>query len=362
MSMLSLSILSMIMLLQPEPAPSPIEPLPEITVERWSDPMPLVGTTINLDDQGVSIRSAQQIIPLRVPWFDVEGIEPTPAAYPSMKHIADLAWRSHQRLQRGDFTGAEIVYRQLESKYLWGIGEQSVDVAHGLLLCRLDRGDRIGAITPAIAWLSASTETLPIQSGINLDHTNSQAQSYGLIPQLPPVFGSLDVGTVDFGDHLTTRPLRIRVIAEIYQLATERDQYITPAMGDRLDSLADRVQEIRSQSDGIDFMLDMLICQAHPDPDRRMASRRQLKNRTRSQRNTWGEAWARLALGSAMIHENEPLLNEQGVIQLVHIIVRMKHDQPEIALLAAQIANDYLADTQRASWGQALIVEANRSQ
>ena len=362
MSMLSSAILSMVMILVPEPATAPVEPLPEITVERWSDPTPVVGTTINLDDQGVSIRSAQQIIPLRVPWFDVKGIEPMPAAYPSMKHAADLAWRAHQRLRRGDLAGAELIYKQLESKYLWGVGEQSADVAHGLLLCRLDRGDRIGAITPAIAWLTASTNTLPRQSGTNLDRIPSRSQAYGLITQLPPVFGPFDVGTVDFGDHLSTRPLRIQIIAEIYQLATERDQYKTEIMGDRLESLIARAHEIRSQSNGVDFLFDMLICQAHPDADRRKSSRRQLENRVRSQRNTWIEAWARLALGSAMIHEDEPLLNEQGVIQLIHIIVRLKHDQPEIALLAAQIANDYLAQTQRASWGQALIVEANRPQ
>lgn len=361
MSFLLPAILSVVMIFEPDPVVIPSEPLQETIVQRWSDSTPIAGTTINLDDQGVSIRSSQQIIPLRVPWFDVKVIEPTPPAYPSMQAIADLAWRAHQRLVRGDFAGAELVYKQLEPRYLWGVGEQSVDVAQGLFLCRLDRGDRVGAITPAIAWLVAGVNASQTSPATQNDSPETYDQSFGLFTQLPPVFGPHDLGSIDLGDHLNNRPLRLGIIAELYQIALDTDQYKTQETGERLDSLIARSRDIRSQPAGVEFLLDMVMCQAHPEADRRQASRRQLENRFRSQKGTWGEAWARLAIGSSLIHEDDPTLNEQGVIQLIHIIVRMNRDQPELALLAAQIANEYLANTKRASWGQALIAQANRT-
>ena len=327
----------------------------QTVIRQWSSDEVVSGVFISVDDQGVSIRSGDQVIPQIIPWYNVKAIDPKPAGLRAYQSDSDLAWRAHQRLIRGDVSGAEKLYTQLESKYLWKNGPQSLDVALGLFLCRLDRGDRVSAIAPAIAWFTMDSQLHEDGVGLGFD------TEYRLFPQLPPVFSLADSPSLNIKD-LGERQIRAKILAESYRIAIGQASFHTQSAKEDLNAVLRLAQGLHSNDPGVDLVVEMLICQAHPDADRRASARKKLANKIQSADIAWVEAWARLAIGNSLINEDQPSLNEQGVIELIHVIVRMNDSHPNLAILAATIADEYLSSTDRASWGRELRAKANANQ
>lgn len=342
----AIPVISVLAIAEPDVSVSPT------SIDRWSSDVNVTGVFLGVDEQGLAIRVGDEIIPQVIPWYDIKAVEPMPTGARAFQPASDLAWRAHQRLIRGDLAGAEKLYIQLESKYLWKNGPQSLDVALGLFLCRIDRGDRVSAIAPAVAWFAMDTQSSQDAASLGFD------SGYRLFRQLPPVFAATDSQSLNIQD-VDDQHIRAKIIAESYRIANDRASFHTPVAKENLKSVLRLAQSLHSNDPGVDLIIEMLICQTHPDIDRRDAARKKLSNKIRSTDSTWIEAWARLAIGNSLINEERPVLNEKGVIELIHIIVRMNEEHPNLAVLAATIAQEYLSNTDRDSWGRELLIKAN---
>ena len=326
----------------------------QTVVERWSADERWEGVVVLLDTQGVWLKVGQEDIPVVIPWFDVRGIEPVHEQYADFQRVAHDAWRAHARLIRGDYAGAEPIYNRLEDQYLWSRGAQGADVSMGLMLCRLDRGDRVGAIEPFLSWLGATGES----ESQKVSGFDSQ---YGVFVDLVPIFGASDAGAgIDDSEAGHKVSVRQGVLLEYYRLMLDRSVHQTAQSQQRLKRIQSQARELGRRDPGLALIDEVVIAQVHPESEKRAAARKSLQRRTRTDDGTWIELWARLAIGVSLISEQDTQLNEQGVIELIHIIVRLGHLSQPLAILASEIANEYLARTERSAWGNELILEAQR--
>ncbi len=325
------------------------------TLVRWSVDEPVVGVVDAIGRQGIEIRVDGQVIPISVPWYDVRELVPQTGEYRAYRQIAEDAWRAHTRLVRGDFFSAESIYNELSGQYLWRVGPQSADVSLGLARCRLDRRDRVDAVLPMLSWLRATTGDR--FSGLRL--IDEYDEVFGVFVGLPPVFGNDDrvdgLGELPGGNRITDRQ---RALFGYYQLALDRSVHRTPEAQMVLDELAELVRGREGRDSGMRLIEEMVIAQAHPDSQKRLASRAGLRRRIRTDRDTWVELWARLAIGVSLMGEGDVETNERGVIELIHVVVRLDYLSHPLSELASQIANEYFVRTDRAQWGAELMLEA----
>lgn len=323
------------------------------TLMRWSSTQAIQGTLVKVSEQGVVFQIGETILPQTIPWYDVQSIEPTDSRMAAYQGIADDAWRAHTRLARGDTIGAQEIYEQLKSDYLWKAGPQSADVSLGLTRCRIDSQRPVAAIQPMLSWYVSTM----YDDADSIGEIEGFDPTYRVMVDLPPVFfGLRSVNTrVQLPE---SYPVDLRAISAIYQLAIETDVHQSAAAEDRLEEVRKLIQQVQGRPVGLELLFDMLVAQAHPDSSERSNARETLSRKVRSGSGTWIELWSRLGIGVSLLHENDTEANEQGVIELIHIIVRLKDTSRPIASLAAEIANDYFVRTGRASWGAQLILEA----
>lgn len=320
---------------------------------RWSSPQEIIGTLVKVSEQGVVFQSAENILPVTIPWYDVQSIEPVDPRMASFQSVADDAWRAHSRLARGDSIGAQRIYEQLMADYFWKAGPQSADVSMGLARCNIESERPVAAVKPVLSWYVSTM----YESADSIGELDGFDSSYRVMVHLPPVFfGSHQIkSSVQLPD---SYPSDLQAISAIYQLAIETAVHQKPIAEDRLDQIRRLVQQVQGRPLGLDLMLDMLVAQSHPDADARKDAREALDRKVRSGSGTWIELWARLGVGVSLLHEDDVDTNERGAIELIHIIVRLKDTSRPIAILASQIANDYFVRTDRPSWGAQLILEA----
>ena len=251
--------------------------------------------------------------------------------------MAANAWRAHTRLARGDVSGAMPIYAQLSRTYLWQVGPQSLDVCDGLTRCLIASEKRLDAIEPMLATFAAMGSELP-DSIVGFD------QTLKLRKDLPPVFQSADMGA-SLDTINESLDARASLMHAYFQLANCARNEQASALG-RIEELK---RQNRSRDAGLVLFEQMVFAQAHPDESKRRGARESLTRRTQTQRGTWIEVWARLAIGAGQIRDEDPYIRDRGVIELVHIIVRLGDVDPGLTLLAAQIAERYLRDTNRCS-------------
>jgi hypothetical protein len=327
------------------------------TLVRWSSPEPIAGEIMAMAEQGVEIRINEQVIPQMIPWFDVRNLTGPVTGLGGYTQLAEVAWRAHVRLERGDYSGAEVLYEELADRYLWDVGGQSSDVSLGLIRCRLDRGDRVGAVEPFLSWLLASQYFAP-REWQDSDPIGFDAQ-YGVFVDLPPVFGpsvqGRELDALPESDRITPRQ---RVLYGYYQLALNQSVHRTSDGRANLDRIKAVMRDLDGRSPGVEFFADMVVAQAHPDAQQRLAARASLERRIRAHTDTWIELWARLGLGVSLLGEEGTQSNELGVIELIHVIVRLDHLSHPLAVLASELADDYLIHTDRQSWGEELRLAA----
>ncbi|MBL4699263.1 MAG: hypothetical protein JKX70_10560 [Phycisphaerales bacterium] len=342
------------------------KPLTQSTLIRWSQTEPVVGVVGIVNEQGVPIQIEQQVIPTLIPWYEVRSLKPADAKYDQYQLPAQDAWRAHLRLIRGDFFGAETIYNQLEDQYLWNIGPQSADVSLGLMQCRLDRQDRVSAVLAMVSWIGANRD-----QGLASLETNDQAAAdqldgfdpeHQLMVALPPIFSSSDrfqaLASMPDSEDLSSRQ---RALYGYFELALHSDIHRTVQAEEKFAQIERLIRGRERRDTGIDLIADMVAAQAHPSSQIRKASIAALKRQARTNPGTWIEVWARLAIGVSLLADEDTRANERGIIELVHIIVRLNDVSRPLAQLASEIANEYLARTDRVQWGNDLKFQSRNA-
>ncbi len=316
-----------------------------IQIRVESEPTPLSGNVLGAHEQGIDFQIGDDQT-LLIPWFNL-----TPGVFPDgidqqYKARALDAWRAHARIDRGDVYGALPIYRSLAGTYLWGVGPQSVDVCEGLLTCYLESGQRRDAVTPMLAFMHALESDL---SGVL--HGSQIDEAFRVRKDLPPVFQDGVRSNLDVAKDVS---IRTQLIASYYELALS-----TPSDREQiLQEIAVQKRTQRARDAGLVLLEQMCFAQTHPDESVRRGARDSLRRRTQTQRGNWIEVWSRLALGASLIRDDDPQVRDSGVIELVHIIVRLSDVDPQLTLLAADLADSYLSYTHRSEWGNAIIREA----
>ena len=337
MNLLMLTLVGCLMLAEP------------VRVEIGSQIEPIEGTITSSTPQGIHLQREDQTS-IIIPWYELRAGQMPEGANASYASLAQNAWRAHARLDRGDSIGALPIYQSLARTYLWEQGPQSMDVCDGLVRCLIGSERRKQAIEPMLAWFVA--DGLP--GAESYAATSIYDEDLQVRKDLPPVFAETDAGRcVESID----APSRTQLLHAYYALvaASESDR---SAWFERIEVLK---RANRARDAGLVLIEQLCFAQAHPEESGRRGARDSLKRRTQTQRGTWIEVWSRLGIGVSKIRSENANERDEGVIELVHIIVRLGDVEPGLTLLAAQIAQDELARTDRASWGSALMQEAQRN-
>ena len=317
-----------------------------VTIELSSSGT-IEGEVVAITEQGLSIRVAPDRPPTEIAWFEINAGE-VPSGTPGIyEQIAQQAWAAHARLHRGDTKGAMALFAGLSKRYLWDRGEQSMDVCDGLAACLIDAGHRVSAIEPMVAWFVAEGD----QRGSN----SSIDASLRLRRDLPPVFDAASRSI-----ELTPIPVEAKADTRT-QLIHAYYALVLAAPADRdliLDSIIRLQRLLNARDSGLVLLEQASFAQAHPDTSSRQGARDALARRAQTQGDTWTEVWSRLALGAALIRDEDPLVRDRGVVELIHIIVRLSTIDPDLTLLAAQIAREHLDATGREAWGAQLAHDA----
>lgn len=309
----------------------------------------LVGTVVSTNPQGVHLLLEDQS-PRVVPWYEFRaGLLPAEVGS-EWEAVAAQAWRAYERLARGDASGALPIYQSLSRTYLWEQGPQSMDVCDGLVRCLIAANRRKQAVEPMLASFAAEglpgAESVPRSSLLDPD--------LNLRKDLPPVFARTDAGRLV---ESIEAPVRVRLMHAYFALVDSAD-------ANRHDLIA-RINELKrvkgSRDAGLVLVEQVSFAQAHPDKAVRVSAREALVRRTQTQRGEWIEVWARLGIGVSLIRSDTIEVRDRGLIELIHIIVRLGDVEPELTLFAAQIAHDYLSQTDRPAWGSTLLQEAQRN-
>ncbi len=320
-----------------------------VRVEIGSQGTQIEGTIASSTPQGLHLQREDQIS-IIIPWYELRAGQLPEGANASYASLAQNAWRAHARLDRGDSIGALPIYQSLARTYLWEQGPQSMDVCDGLARCLISSERRKQAIEPMLAWFVAGG----LPGAESYAPSSSYDEDLQVRKDLPPIFADSDAGRCV---ESINAPARTQLLHAYYALvaASESDR------SEWFERIEELKRTYRTRDAGLVLIEQLCFAQALPEESGRRGARYSLTRRTQTQRGTWIEVWARLGIGVSKIRSDDENERDEGVIELVHIIVRLGDVEPGLTLLAAQIAQDELARTGRASWGDTLMQEAQRN-
>lgn len=299
-------------------------------VERRGTEPALEGTIGRVDDAGVVLTTDLGATHL-VPWDRVRSLEPADPKYSRLMGAAEDLWRARSRVERNDMTLAEPLLERLFEQYRGRTHETALVVAEGLLRCRLRRGDHVLAVIPALEVARLRRAGVTTDSYATLDPIFDS--TYDLCTQLAPAWvpgrrlDSLahDLDTYDAGDDAV-----VAAMAVLYRRAALRGQ-----SADAAGRLPDHA--------GV-RLLATLVDAGSDDGERGRAAQRQLE-RELGGLPDWAEAWARFALGMALLGDPDDDTRHRGAVSLIHLPARFPRTQPYLAGLAlARVAELVEAD------------------
>lgn len=276
------------------------------------------GVSVDEDDGGVRV----------VAWFNLREGEGGWEVPDEFVEVARLSSVGHARRARGDLRGCAEMYAQLADGLVGSGSMMAAEVFGGLLEEALVRGDFLDA---AVAMIALESTAMSDRAGF--DGRYRVHEGVALLPwegthrlnHLIPVVGSQSVS-----DGLILRAFEVvnglRDGADIAGLVEEME-----AQG-RNDRVSRQKLELYRQ---------MLVAQKHPEPDARAAAREWLVARSRLQPGGWVDAWCRLGVGVSYLIEGEGMTS-RGIVELVHVMVRLKTERPLLARWALDIAADAL--------------------
>jgi len=293
---------------------------------------------VTADGVSVQIQNTDDNDTVVLPWYEVrwgEGVEGDWVVPDEFEERMRLAVLGYERRRRGDLTGCGEMYARIAVELVGSRSKLAVEVFGGLLEDAIVRDDYFDA---AVAMMALHTVPMAAQrSGV--DGFDARYRVFEAVPLIPGGEGS-------------------HRLMEVAALLTEEDSSggaVVRAFGivDGDGDVEGVLEELNHQR-GVDrefrqtleLYSQMLSAQKHPDLDERNDARRWLRSRSESMSGTWIDAWCRLALGVSYLNEttrsgsNEML--SRGVVQLVHVNVRLGEDYPGLARRAQELAVDGL--------------------
>lgn len=301
-------------------------PAPSVAdlVERRGAEGTLEGDVVLMDDAGVSIRTPSGATHL-VAWDRVRDLRlsrPDPRRQEYLA-IANELWRARTRLERGDAALAEPPLERLFARYRGQTHVTALLVAEGLLRCRLARADQIAAVIPALEVIRMRRAGVEPREATTLRPVVDP--DLGLCPGVPPVWIP--------GRGLQKLPHDLRQYdpGGDAVVGALRDAYLASARG----ALGEALEP--APAGGPDHegaqLLDAVVRCAASDAGVREPARRRLEARL-SKLPAWAEAWARFAIGEALLLESDPLRRQQGLVSLAHVPARFGSTQRYLSALS----------------------------
>ncbi|MBL8763703.1 MAG: hypothetical protein JNM07_05490 [Phycisphaerae bacterium] len=305
-----------------------------------------------VDISGVLVRGLDPALPTQttlVAWDVVRAVPGAPLTG-EWQSVADAAWRARARLERGDPEGAEPLLVPLFNRLRGTDGPTASLVAEGLVRCRVARGALTSVVWPWLEWVRVR-RAMGLESWrggeLESDGVPMLDRELLLCPGLPPMFepsAAVDALTVsgewDLVAATASNDQVTLSLAALYRHAAQ----IAAGVAGTGASFPDVTRGAR----GVELVRDVVAAQSGEVEIRRDAMVR-LRARIESGRGEgtpitgWEEAWCRAALGRAMLREPDDATRRSGVVQLLHIPVRLSEACPSLAALALRHSADEVA-------------------
>lgn len=308
-------------------------------VLRRGEMEPMRGTVVAVDDAGVSVRSEFGAMHL-VPWDRVREVQ-TEQPLPQIRRYEQTAvdlWRARSRVERNDLAMAEPLLEALFEAYRGRRHETALVVAEGLLRCRLARGAQAMAVVPSLEAIRLRRSGVDTASYAMLDAVIDE--STWLCVHLPPSWpasANMRRLIADLDRYDAQGDALVDEMATLYRLAALR------AVGETIDD-DDDLGDGRSAR----FLRRIVdaIAAANGDSDDAAAQRSAVESLTGSLDELvgWQEAWARYAIGRALMRDDDDAQQRMGLVHLAHVPARFSRSQPFLAGLAAVELAEAVAD------------------
>jgi hypothetical protein len=288
---------------------------------------------VSIDDRGL-IRED------RITWDRVAAVDPDSAGRLEVGvstglALGDRIWRGIRRLQRGDARLAREAFEEARNLGPRLPGDLASATLEGLVRSGIALGDtsRVLAEALVLGELTSAGQGSDRFDGPLFASAVVDAAT-GLVPEVPPVGGDVDV--IELRRGLRNTP----ILSETSEI--RRDLWV------RLIERAGppEVSE-RGLDEGTRLLLDLARLDAE-DPQVRTAARRRLLDRIDDQ-PAWRIAWIRWFTGSAAIQHAEGDADGTlvGILDLVNVLALEQAAPLAIRLAALQLAADALARIDR---------------
>ncbi len=289
------------------------------------------GEVVEVSDAGLRIRSDDW--ERTISWDRVRSVTgPKRDEAEAFAVIAEMAWRARYRLERSDPVMAQADFETLYQRYRGTTSPTALVVTEGVLRCRLADSRRSSdAVEPYLQTLRLVR--LGMRRTAFLDLPPVIDPRTGLVPSLPPVAHvdsepsvQIDLSALPRGEDAV-----IDALADIYAafVAGAASGVTTTVPGDALDD------------PGVAIAHAMLGTTSPSDAVRR-GSCEDLRAVLRDGPTPWLEAWCRFGVGQALLGEDDPETRLLGVIELLHLPVRLSAAQPMLAQRAGRMGADEL--------------------
>jgi hypothetical protein len=294
------------------------------TVER--------GEVVRIDDDGVTILLQMHHQPGTweriIGWDRVRSVH---GALEAEAHdyaaIADMVWRARYRLERGDFVLAAASFESLYERYRGQTSPTALVVTEGVLRCRLHQGQAahrvVGPYLETLRLVRLGVERTAFRDLRPVIDPETL-----LCPELLPVRSSVDDEQRPDLSSLTTDP-----DAVVASLAQQYDQLFRPAV----EALSPVVTAPTTPESGPNLVHAMVVAVGSSEAGRQ-AGRERLRELTANHRGDWQEAWCRLGTGESLLLDEGREVRLGGVLELLHVPIRMGAEFPEFAARAVELA------------------------
>lgn len=278
---------------------------------------------------------------------------------PDLSAIGTDLWRARTRLERGDWDGAEPLLDRVAPFTIAAGGPTGATTAQGLLVCRLVREARAGAVWswldyvaivragPGVAEAPAGSLIAPPANAPTTWEGGRVALLVGaapidlrtgLAPALPPIWTPAPALESILRSAEWERLARADTgpaaeLAALYRAAGAFEA-----------GTAQPLPAPTSAHEGVRLVRDVVAARAG-EADARAQARAALAARLGAESvERWVEAWCRVGIGRSLVREADPEAVVTGVLELLHAPARFADDQPYIAGVALATAAVAMAD------------------
>ncbi len=304
------------------------------------------GEVVKVSREGVLIKvqrdgeASQSFVSFVIPWYEIRSLEGAWVIPAEFAEYAKKITIGYARRQRGDLQGGARMYSSVAKDLIGSDSELAREVFDGLLQESLVRGDFYDAFSAMVALQSAGARPATI------DGFDSRYRVHEGAALLPSLGTEVAAGV---GHRLTELANVLEKSGETEALILQAFEMVNAdtASSDQVVDLLLKLDEQRridvEARLGIELYSKMLSAMRHPDAESREEARRWLMARSRVKTGTWIEAWCRLGVGESLMLEGarggsggkdatqgEELVS-QGIVELVHVIVRFDEEFPVLA-------------------------------